>query len=74
MYSGNHDFDNADIIITKGEIVIGENCWIGANSVILSGVQLGRGTVVAAGSVVSQSFPHGSVLIGGVPAKVIKQL
>ena len=74
MYSGNHDFDNPDIIITKGDIVIGENCWIGANSVILSGVHLGSRTVVAAGSVVSNSFPEGSALIGGVPAKVIKQL
>jgi acetyltransferase-like isoleucine patch superfamily enzyme len=74
MYAGNHDFDNPDKLITKGDIMIGENCWIGANSVILSGVQLGSRTVVAAGSVVSKSFPHGSVLIGGVPAKVIKKL
>lgn len=59
----------------KGEdIVIGENCWIGMNSVILPGVTLGSHTIVGAGSVVTKSFPEGNCVIAGVPAKVIKQL
>jgi acetyltransferase-like isoleucine patch superfamily enzyme len=59
---------------TKGDIIIGKDCWVGANSIILSGVQLGDRTVVAAGSVVTKSFVHGSVLIGGVPAKIMKRI
>ena len=74
MYSGNHDFKNLDTLTTKGDIVIGKECWIGANSVILSGVHLGNRTVVAAGSVVTRSFLDGSLLIGGVPAKIIKKI
>ena len=42
------------------------------NSVILPGVFLGENTVVAAGSVVTKSFPQGYCIVGGVPAKVIK--
>lgn len=51
-------------------ISIGEDCWLGANSVILPGVSIGKGTVVGANSVVTKSFPDYSIL-GGVPAKVI---
>ncbi len=53
-----------------GEIVIGNNCFIGARSIILPGVTLGEKTVVGAGSVVSKSF-QGDVIIAGNPAKVI---
>jgi acetyltransferase-like isoleucine patch superfamily enzyme len=55
---------------TTSPIVIGKNCWIGANVVILPGVELGDNVIVAAGAVVSKSFPS-DVVIGGVPAKVI---
>lgn len=54
------------------EIVIGNHVWIGTNSVILPGTKLGNGVVVAAGSVVNKEFPD-NVLIGGVPAKIIKE-
>lgn len=53
-------------------IEIGNHCWIGCNSIILKGVKLGDGCVVAAGSVVTKSFGP-KCLIGGVPAKVIQQ-
>jgi acetyltransferase-like isoleucine patch superfamily enzyme len=60
---------------TKGEdVIIGENCWIGMNCVVLPGVELGDGSVVAAGSVVTRAFPQGKVLLGGTPAKIIKYL
>ena len=55
------------------DIVIGENCWVGMNSVILPGVVLGRNTIVGAGSVVTKSFTDGHIVIAGVPAKVIKK-
>lgn len=53
-------------------ITIEDNVWIGANAIILKGVALGEGCVVAAGSVVTKSAPAHS-LIGGNPARVIKQ-
>lgn len=51
-------------------IHIGEDCWVGAASILLSRCSLGRGCVVAAGSVVSREFPPYAV-IGGMPAKII---
>lgn len=53
---------------------IGSYCWIGMNSMILPGVELGDFTVVGAGSVVTKSFTEGSCIIAGNPAKVIKKL
>lgn len=56
----------------KAEIKIGENCWIGSKVTILAGVEIGEGVVVAAGSVVTKSFGS-HVVIGGVPARVLKE-
>lgn len=53
-------------------ITIGNNVWIGMNSVILKGVTLGDGCIVAAGSIVTKSFPP-KCLVGGIPAKIIKE-
>jgi len=54
----------------KDIIIEGDN-WIGANSIILKGVTIGRGAVVAAGSVVTRDVKPYSI-VGGVPAKIIK--
>lgn len=54
------------------DVILGEDCWIGMNSVILPGVHLGPNTVVAAGAVVNSSHPEGWCVLGGTPAKVIK--
>lgn len=53
-----------------GEITIGNNCFIGARTVILPGVTLGNRTVVGAGSVVTKSFPDG-VIVAGNPARQV---
>ena len=58
--------------IKKSPIYIGEGCFIGANSIILKGTTLGNNVVVGAGSVVSGSYPD-NVIIGGNPARVIKE-
>lgn len=72
----NHNFDSLNELIRyqgverKG-IEIGHNCWIGSKVTILDGVKIGNGCIVAAGAVVTNSFPDNCV-IGGVPAKIIK--
>lgn len=52
-------------------VIIGDDVWCGANTTILKGVTVGRGSVVAAGSVVTKSCPPYSI-IGGVPAKILR--
>ena len=53
-------------------VVIEDNVLIGANAVILEGVHVGKGAIVAAGAIVTQDVPAGAV-VAGTPAKVIKQ-
>ncbi len=57
--------------ITK-PVTIGNNVWIGCNVIVLKGVNIGDGAVVAAGSVVTKDVPAGA-LVGGNPAKIIKE-
>jgi maltose O-acetyltransferase len=52
---------------------IGDGVWIGARVVIMGGVKIGRGSIVAAGAVVTQDVPP-NTMVGGVPAKTIKTL
>lgn len=57
--------------ISKGNIVVEDDVWIGARAIIMSGVKIGQGAVVAAGAVVSKDVPPYAI-VGGVPAKIIK--
>ena len=54
-------------------IVIEDNVWIGANATVTSGVTIGKGSIVAAGAVVTKDVPKYSI-VGGIPAKVIREL
>lgn len=63
---------DADVVPAR-EIVIGKNCFMGCNSIILKGTVLGDGCVVGAGAVVAGKFEAGSVIVGN-PAKVIRKL
>lgn len=57
--------------LSKGDIVVEDDVWIGYGSTILSGVRIGQGAVIAAGSVVNKDVPPYAI-VGGVPAKIIK--
>ena len=57
--------------LSKGNITVADDVWICNNSLIMSGVNIGQGAVVAAGSVVTKDVPPYAI-VGGVPAKVIK--
>jgi acetyltransferase-like isoleucine patch superfamily enzyme len=54
-------------------IVIGKNVWIGANATVVSGVTIGDNAIIAAGAVVTKDVPP-NIIVGGVPAKFIKEI
>ena len=76
FHSENHCFDRTDVpirqqgVIRKG-IVVEDDCWVGAKVTFLDGCHVGRGSVIAAGAVVSGIIPPYSVA-AGVPARVVK--
>ncbi len=74
-----HRFDDPSKPITwqgfesKGPTRIGENCWLGANVVVTSGVSIGERCVIGAGSVVTRDIEAFSIA-AGTPAKVIRRI
>ncbi len=73
IISANHS--NLDYRVHKpGTVIIGNYCWLGMNSMILPNVTLGDHTIVAAGAVVTKSFPNGYCVLAGNPAKIIKDI
>jgi acetyltransferase-like isoleucine patch superfamily enzyme len=78
IFTENHCFTDTEIPIrmqgvTRGTVRIGHGTWIGANATILSGVEIGKNCVIAAGSVVNQHVAD-YTLVGGVPARLLKKL
>jgi len=71
IISANHDLDDYKKHNEDGPVIIGNNCWLGANSIILPGVELGDNVIVAAGAVVTKSFGP-NVVLAGVPAGILK--
>lgn len=74
IISMNHDVNDYSRYTPNLPVVIRRDCWLGANAIILPGVELGEHTVVAAGAIVTKSFPEGNQVLAGNPAKVIKKL
>ena len=62
---------DAENSVSKGDIIIDDDVWIGHHVTILTGVHVGQGVVIAAGAVVTKDVPPYAI-VGGVPAKIIK--
>ncbi len=72
IVTGNHGLLDRDEYVVKN-VVIGKNCWLAKGVSVMPGVTLGDNVTVGANSVVTKSFPS-NVVIGGVPAKIIRYL
>jgi len=78
FHSENHNYqDTSQLIrnqgVTSKGIVLGDNIWVGAKVTFLDGAIIGSNCVIAAGAVVNGIFPS-NVVIGGVPAKILKKI
>lgn len=76
FYPYNHSFDpglqiKEQSLQTKGGIFIDDNVWLGFGVIVLDGVNIGKGAVIGAGSVVNHNIPEG-VVAAGVPACIVK--
>lgn len=72
IITGSHDIDDPGFTADFLPVRIGHHCWIGTGAMVLQGVTIGDGAVVAAGAVVTKDVPPYAV-VGGVPAKVIRE-
>jgi maltose O-acetyltransferase len=76
MFAFNHEIDRLDLPIINqnyydGDIIIEDDVWIGAGTVILPGVRIGKGAVIASNSVINKDVDVFTI-VGGVPAKLLK--
>lgn len=70
IWSLNHDYNDIDFCGKGAPTEIGEYAWICSRSIILPGIKVGKGAVVASGAVVTKDVPDFAI-VGGIPAKVI---
>ncbi|MDA8213166.1 MAG: acyltransferase [Clostridia bacterium] len=66
------DFSAPELVKRKGDVIIGDYCWIGAGALIREGVTIGDNCVIGANSVVTQDVPSYSIVAGN-PAKIVKK-
>lgn len=72
LISSNHNHNNHSLHDECAPIIIGNNVFVGTNSVILPGVNIGDNVVIGAGSIVTKNIPSNSIAVGN-PCKVIKE-
>lgn len=77
LRASDHEYGNVNIPISQqghagGQIIIGNDCWIGANAVITRNVKIGDHSIVAAGAVVTKDIEPFAI-VGGVPAQLIRK-
>jgi acetyltransferase-like isoleucine patch superfamily enzyme len=75
IFSENHGYTDTDTPMIEQEtarmgVILGDDIWVGSGAKILDGVTLGKGCIVAAGAIVTKSFPEYSI-VGGIPAKLL---
>jgi acetyltransferase-like isoleucine patch superfamily enzyme len=70
IYNSEHDLENEDFSAREEPVEIGDYVFIGPRAIILPGVKIGKGAVVAAGAVVTKDVPDFAI-VGGIPARVI---
>ena len=70
IWTGQHDYQSPDFAYQSAAVVIGNHAWLSFRCVVLPGVSIGEGAVVAAGAVVTKDVPP-YTLVGGVPARVM---
>lgn len=75
IFSGNHGIIRGQPMTfqerKEASIVIGDDVWLGAHSVITAGTHIANGVLVAAGAVVTRSITQEDVIVAGIPAKII---
>lgn len=72
MITGSHDIDDPNFTADFKPIKIGHHCWLGTGAIVLQGVTIGDGAVLAAGAVATKDIPPFEVW-GGVPARFIRK-
>ena len=70
IYNSEHDLSDPAFKAIEEQVTIGDYCFIGPRAIIMPGINIGDGAIVAGGAIVTKDVPAG-VIVGGVPAKII---